>query len=257
MHLIHRCQQGFTTVTLMGVLMVGGLLVAASFAAVDPDLGLTKKDDDSKQAYAAAEAGHQLLPEPPGAGLELLHALRERAVGEPERGEPRVGRHGRRPAPVPQDPGHHVRLRGRAAGGPEHGGGGHRAVRAGHARLDDRRRRPAPSGSAPPAARAPRSTRATSRRSAASWRRCGARPSSTTSTSPTARRSTRWPTAILDRPGLGRAQLRPAAPGPAGRLHRDQLHHAGRRERPAAHERQHPGLRLAELRQRRQRRSSS
>ena len=57
MHLIHRCQQGFTTVTLMGVLMVGGLLVAASFAAVDPDLGLTKKDDDSKQAYAAAEAG--------------------------------------------------------------------------------------------------------------------------------------------------------------------------------------------------------
>ena len=75
-HLIHRCQQGFTTVTLMGVLMVGGLLVAASFAAVDPDLGLTKKDDDSKQAYAAAEAGHQLLPQPPGAGHGLLHALR-------------------------------------------------------------------------------------------------------------------------------------------------------------------------------------
>jgi len=57
MRLIHRCQQGFTTVTLMGVLMIGGLLVAASFAAVDPDIGLTKKDDDSKQAYAAAEAG--------------------------------------------------------------------------------------------------------------------------------------------------------------------------------------------------------
>jgi hypothetical protein len=57
MSLIHRCQQGFTTVTLMGVLMTGGLLVAASFAAVDPDIGLTKKDEDSKQAYAAAEAG--------------------------------------------------------------------------------------------------------------------------------------------------------------------------------------------------------
>jgi hypothetical protein len=57
MHLIHRCQQGFTTVTLMGVLMIGGLLVAASFAAVDPDISLTTKDDDSKQAYAAAEAG--------------------------------------------------------------------------------------------------------------------------------------------------------------------------------------------------------
>jgi Tfp pilus assembly protein PilX len=57
MHLIHRCQQGFTTVTLMGVLMVGGMLVAASFAAVDPDIGFSQKDDDSKQAYAAAEAG--------------------------------------------------------------------------------------------------------------------------------------------------------------------------------------------------------
>jgi Tfp pilus assembly protein PilX len=57
MHLIHRCQQGFTTVTLMGTLMVGGLLVAASFAAVQPDIGFTQKDDDAKQAYAAAEAG--------------------------------------------------------------------------------------------------------------------------------------------------------------------------------------------------------
>ncbi len=57
MSLIHRCQQGFTTVTLMGVLMVGGLLVAASFAAVQPDIAFTQKDEDSKQAYAAAEAG--------------------------------------------------------------------------------------------------------------------------------------------------------------------------------------------------------
>jgi Tfp pilus assembly protein PilX len=57
MHLIHRCQQGFTTVTLMGVLMVGGLLVAATFTAVQPDIAFTKKDADSKQAYAAAEAG--------------------------------------------------------------------------------------------------------------------------------------------------------------------------------------------------------
>ena len=41
----------------MGVLMVGGLLVAASFAAVDPDISLSREDEDSKQAYAAAEAG--------------------------------------------------------------------------------------------------------------------------------------------------------------------------------------------------------
>ena len=57
MRLIHRCQEGFTTVVLMGTLMVGGLLVAATFAAVNPDIGFSQKDDDSKQAYAAAEAG--------------------------------------------------------------------------------------------------------------------------------------------------------------------------------------------------------
>jgi hypothetical protein len=35
-------ERGFTTVTLMGVLMVGGLLVAAGFAAVDPDISLSR-----------------------------------------------------------------------------------------------------------------------------------------------------------------------------------------------------------------------
>jgi hypothetical protein len=59
MHLRLRCQRGFTTVTLMGVLMVGGLLVLASFAAVDPDISLSRGDQDSKQAYGAAEAGLQ------------------------------------------------------------------------------------------------------------------------------------------------------------------------------------------------------
>jgi hypothetical protein len=54
-----RCQRGFTTVTLMGVLAVGGLLVAATFSAVDPDIGLSRQDQDSKQAYGAAEAGLQ------------------------------------------------------------------------------------------------------------------------------------------------------------------------------------------------------
>lgn len=52
-----RCQRGFTTVTLMGVLLVGGLMVTAGYAAVDPDIGLSKQDQDYKQAYAAAEAG--------------------------------------------------------------------------------------------------------------------------------------------------------------------------------------------------------
>jgi Tfp pilus assembly protein PilX len=57
MNLIHRCQQGFTTITLMGTLLVGGLLVAATFTAVQPDIAFTKKDEDSKQAYGAAESG--------------------------------------------------------------------------------------------------------------------------------------------------------------------------------------------------------
>lgn len=52
-------ERGFTTVTLMGVLMVGGLLVAAGFAAVDPDISLSREDQDSKQAYGAAESGLQ------------------------------------------------------------------------------------------------------------------------------------------------------------------------------------------------------
>jgi hypothetical protein len=54
-----RAQQGFTTVTLMGVLAVGGLLVAAGFAAVDPDISLSREDQDYKQAYGAAESGLQ------------------------------------------------------------------------------------------------------------------------------------------------------------------------------------------------------
>jgi hypothetical protein len=65
MHLIRRLrlrlrlQEGFTTVTLMGAFAVGSLLVAGGFAAVDPDIGLSREDQDYKQAYGAAEAGVQ------------------------------------------------------------------------------------------------------------------------------------------------------------------------------------------------------
>jgi type II secretory pathway pseudopilin PulG len=52
-------QRGFTTVTIMGVLMVGGLLVAAAFTAVNPDISQSRSDQDNKQAYAAAESGLQ------------------------------------------------------------------------------------------------------------------------------------------------------------------------------------------------------
>ena len=54
-----RCQKGFTTVTLMGVLGVGGILVAAGFAAVDADISLSREDQDYKQSHGAAEAGLQ------------------------------------------------------------------------------------------------------------------------------------------------------------------------------------------------------
>jgi hypothetical protein len=54
-----RCQEGFTTVTLMGVLAVGGLLVAAGFAAVDGDIAQSREDQDYKQSHGAAEGGLQ------------------------------------------------------------------------------------------------------------------------------------------------------------------------------------------------------
>jgi hypothetical protein len=57
--LLAEGQRGFTTVTLMGTLAVGSLLVAGGFAAVDPDIGLSRDDQDYKQAYGAAEAGAQ------------------------------------------------------------------------------------------------------------------------------------------------------------------------------------------------------
>ena len=51
-------QRGFTTVTLMGVLAVGALLVAASFAAVDPDISLSREDQD----YEAGLRGRGVGP---------------------------------------------------------------------------------------------------------------------------------------------------------------------------------------------------
>jgi Tfp pilus assembly protein PilX len=52
-----KAQEGFTTVVVMGVLLVGGMLVAAAFAASDGDTGVTRHDQYYKQAYEAAEAG--------------------------------------------------------------------------------------------------------------------------------------------------------------------------------------------------------
>lgn len=52
-----RAEHGFTMVAVLGVLMVGMMLAAASFAAVGNDLPFARASQDRKQAYQAAEAG--------------------------------------------------------------------------------------------------------------------------------------------------------------------------------------------------------
>lgn len=49
--------RGFTSVAVMGVMLVGGLLVTAAFVASDGDIGIAKGDQNRKEAYQAAEAG--------------------------------------------------------------------------------------------------------------------------------------------------------------------------------------------------------
>ena len=134
---------------------------------------------------------------------------------------------------------------------------GHRAVRARtrpDSMIDPRR---APSGSARPAARAPprrdrQAEEAQHRGDAAAQ----GLPRLPLLHRPRDARPAGVQRSATDRDLGGRATASTAA-GAAGRLHRDQLHHAGQRERPVAHERQHPGLRLAQLRQRRRTTRSS
>jgi hypothetical protein len=52
-----KAERGFTTVVVMGMLLVGMLLVAAAFAATDNDASVTRHDQYYKEAYNAAEAG--------------------------------------------------------------------------------------------------------------------------------------------------------------------------------------------------------
>ena len=54
---LRRDVRGFTSVTVMSTMLVGGLVVTAGFAAAQGDIGLAKNDQRAKQAYAAAEAG--------------------------------------------------------------------------------------------------------------------------------------------------------------------------------------------------------
>jgi hypothetical protein len=56
---VARCERGFTSFTLMGVILVGMLFVGSVYAAVDPDTMFSRKDQDNKQSYGAAESGIQ------------------------------------------------------------------------------------------------------------------------------------------------------------------------------------------------------
>ncbi|MDX6649452.1 MAG: hypothetical protein QOJ97_1403 [Solirubrobacteraceae bacterium] len=59
MPVIRRLREsgGFAMITVMGVMMVGGLLVAGAYAASDGDISIARDDQDRRAAYAAAEAG--------------------------------------------------------------------------------------------------------------------------------------------------------------------------------------------------------
>ncbi len=52
-----KTERGFTTVVVMGMMLVGMLLVAAAFAASDGDTSSARHDQYYKEAYNAADAG--------------------------------------------------------------------------------------------------------------------------------------------------------------------------------------------------------
>ena len=129
MHLIHRCQQGFTTVTLMGMLMVGGLLVAATFTAGRPDIGVHAEGRRHQAGLRRGGGRAQLLHEPARAGQLVLHQCDNVPSPTPERREPGVERRGRRPAALAEHPGLQ-RPSTRSSCSPSRRRQRHRAVRA-------------------------------------------------------------------------------------------------------------------------------
>lgn len=52
-----RRQEGFTMVTVLGVMMIGGIFTAGAVAVADGDIFASSDDADQKKALAAAEAG--------------------------------------------------------------------------------------------------------------------------------------------------------------------------------------------------------
>ena len=92
-----KLENGFTTVVVMGMMLVGMLLVAAAFASADGDTKNARHDQYYKEAYNAADAGvnwyfdhltQELLQhpglggsvrdrDPPGAGSDRVHLRRE------------------------------------------------------------------------------------------------------------------------------------------------------------------------------------
>ena len=211
-----RCQQGFTTITLMGVLAVGGLLLAAGFAAMDPDISLSREDQDYN-SRTGRRVRTAVVPELFGDRQQLLHALHHRSArAGPWRdraGEPEVEQQRHGPAGLAQPPWREPLVTPSSS-----------CPRPVFTQcvprqpvLDDRpERKHAPASG--PGARAARRE--------ACWPRCDAATSSTSCTSPTTRRSTPPRTRTRVTAEANCARYRAGARGP--RLHRDPLHRHGR-----------------------------
>ena len=50
-------QDGWAMIVVLGALLIGSMMTIAAFAATDQDQPVSRADQDTKQAYAAAEAG--------------------------------------------------------------------------------------------------------------------------------------------------------------------------------------------------------
>ena len=98
-------EHGFSMIVVMGVMAASSLFVAAAFAAANGDLPLTRDSQDRKQAYAAAEAGINYyqyhLNQDPDYWTRCTNVPPPNAT-ENQPGQPEVGRHRHRPAPLAQ-----------------------------------------------------------------------------------------------------------------------------------------------------------
>ena len=100
----------------MGVLAVGGLLVAAG-SRRSTAISASPVRTRTTSGLRRGRGWSAVVPEPHGAGQQLLCPLHDRAPSQRQRGragEPEMERHGGRPADLAQAPGRAGRVHGRA-----------------------------------------------------------------------------------------------------------------------------------------------